>query len=543
MEGAPSTPAALWLQLPLCQDERGDSSRDVQLACSADACPRALLTHFLRPEGGFVASTTPLGTAQCQEAPSDETRERRPSLISTEAPDDNDPEDEAALRLDVQKLGRAAEEAQKETTESKTRDAASIKEAEESQRAFEKAMVMPREVYGKAPASLRQADQTSSDLPAIEGALETFPDADIAAPQRGLLELLEAQASRASPGRLEDKLTNSFESRLRRSAAGIADAIFANKIDLRNVFNQWDLKRCGSLDEEEFQCAVATLGFDATPEVTAVLFKAFDLKGDGRVSCWEFTTGLRTLQATATEERGASTRAVSFTGGSSSSTASHLAGSDPVWGVGAGSGSGQSGASGGRVQGHLPEASLGERRALAREERRNEARERIREATRGRDVEHLREAIEDGERARLEEELGHARKLLAEEMQKARAKTALQEAMAAGDRARLQEAISLAQRAGVDACEMARFKDLLAAEPEDVSFLTFVKKELLCEAKLASSRGRSRSPQWALKRRIGRSVMPRTVPLAYLTSVCWAEERGRSEDGWEDESDDDSEFN
>lgn len=105
-------------------------------------------------------------------------------------------EDEAALRLDVEKLGRAAEEARKERMDSKTRNAASIKEAEESQEALEKALVMLREVYGKAPASLLQVDQTSSDMPAIEGAPETFPDADyVAAPQRGLLELLEVAAS------------------------------------------------------------------------------------------------------------------------------------------------------------------------------------------------------------------------------------------------------------------------------------------------------------------------------------------------------------
>ncbi|CAE7224164.1 unnamed protein product, partial [Symbiodinium necroappetens] len=71
-------------------------------------------------------------------------------------------EDEAALRLDVEKLGRAAEEARKERMDSKTRNSASIKEAEESQEALEKALVMLREVYGKAPASLLQVDQTSS---------------------------------------------------------------------------------------------------------------------------------------------------------------------------------------------------------------------------------------------------------------------------------------------------------------------------------------------------------------------------------------------
>ena len=107
----------------------------------------------------------------------------------------------------------------------------------------------------------------------------------------------------------------------------------SRQIDLRNAFKQWDLKKCGGLDEEEFQAlrelrmhsrrdcvfarafegALASLGFDATPEVTAAVFKAppayckpseakmpveaFDLKGDGRVSCWEFTRGLHNLQA------------------------------------------------------------------------------------------------------------------------------------------------------------------------------------------------------------------------------------------------------
>ena len=36
MEGAPPTPAGLWLQLPICQDQVGDHSCDVQLACSDD---------------------------------------------------------------------------------------------------------------------------------------------------------------------------------------------------------------------------------------------------------------------------------------------------------------------------------------------------------------------------------------------------------------------------------------------------------------------------------------------------------------------------
>ena len=69
---------------------------------------------------------------------------------------------------------------------------------------------------------------------------------------------------------------------------------------------------------------MASLGFDATPETAAAVFtagpsvsfpsivafntrschvlsaccvQAFDLKGDGRVSCWEFTRGLHNLQA------------------------------------------------------------------------------------------------------------------------------------------------------------------------------------------------------------------------------------------------------
>ena len=39
MEGAPPSPAALWLWPPICQDQRGDSC-DVHLACSADPWER-----------------------------------------------------------------------------------------------------------------------------------------------------------------------------------------------------------------------------------------------------------------------------------------------------------------------------------------------------------------------------------------------------------------------------------------------------------------------------------------------------------------------
>ena len=73
MEGAPPTPAARGLQLPIFQDQRGDSSCDV-------------------PEGCPVASATPLSTAQCQETPSNEPPKKRPSLLSTEAPDDSESE-------------------------------------------------------------------------------------------------------------------------------------------------------------------------------------------------------------------------------------------------------------------------------------------------------------------------------------------------------------------------------------------------------------------------------------------------------------------
>ncbi|CAE7286656.1 unnamed protein product, partial [Symbiodinium microadriaticum] len=44
------------------------------------------------PEGCPVAPTTPLSTAQCQETPSDEPPKKRPSLLSTAAPDDSDQE-------------------------------------------------------------------------------------------------------------------------------------------------------------------------------------------------------------------------------------------------------------------------------------------------------------------------------------------------------------------------------------------------------------------------------------------------------------------
>ncbi|CAE7840056.1 unnamed protein product [Symbiodinium sp. CCMP2592] len=234
--------------------------------------------------------------------------------------------------------------------------------------------------------------------------------------------------------------------------------------------------------------------------------------------------------------RAASTGSVSFGGGSSSSAASHLAGSDPAWGVGAGSGSGQSGASGGAPasagwglgtgafagsglsgafgsrassgsglfgggsssstsspfeSGHL----LTERKALAKEERKAQARALVQEAVWGRHMQRLREAIADGEKASLQqEELAIARQVLAEEERKARAKT--------------------------------RFHEDTQAEP--VSFLTLLQKEI---ASRTSRRGRSRSPCWNLRKRIGRSVMPRTTPLLYVELACWEEdERGRCED-------------
>ena len=74
MEGAPPTPAGLWLRLPIChKDQRGDHSCDMHLACSADPLELPVLDarsctwlkHFLRPEGCPVAPTTPLRTAQC----------------------------------------------------------------------------------------------------------------------------------------------------------------------------------------------------------------------------------------------------------------------------------------------------------------------------------------------------------------------------------------------------------------------------------------------------------------------------------------------
>ena len=38
MEGAPPTPAGLWLQLPICQDQVGEQGSNAHLACSADPC-------------------------------------------------------------------------------------------------------------------------------------------------------------------------------------------------------------------------------------------------------------------------------------------------------------------------------------------------------------------------------------------------------------------------------------------------------------------------------------------------------------------------
>ncbi|CAK9021390.1 Uncharacterized protein SCF082_LOCUS15328 [Durusdinium trenchii] len=97
----------------------------------------------------------------------------------------------------------------------------------------------------------------------------------------------------------EDVLSDTSEMGLRMSAARIADAIFDKEVDLREAFKKWDRKNLGGLDETEFQGALSSLGFDASPEMVSAVFKVFDLKGDGRVSCWEFTRGLHNLQAAA----------------------------------------------------------------------------------------------------------------------------------------------------------------------------------------------------------------------------------------------------
>eukprot|EP00439_Symbiodinium_sp_Y106_P013476 s1047_g1.t4 len=73
-ESVPPTPAALWLRLSACQDQRGDHSCDV-------------------PEGCPVAPTTPLRTAQRQQTP-DEPPKKSPCRLSTAAPDDSDDSDQ-----------------------------------------------------------------------------------------------------------------------------------------------------------------------------------------------------------------------------------------------------------------------------------------------------------------------------------------------------------------------------------------------------------------------------------------------------------------
>ncbi|CAE7219832.1 unnamed protein product [Symbiodinium pilosum] len=105
-------------------------------------------------------------------------------------------EDQATLRKELAELGRVTDEAQKERAQAKAKNAASMKEAEESQKALEAALVMLREVYGQVPASLLQVEQAALAAPVLEGAPETFPDVDyVATPQKGVLELLEVAAS------------------------------------------------------------------------------------------------------------------------------------------------------------------------------------------------------------------------------------------------------------------------------------------------------------------------------------------------------------
>eukprot|EP00435_Cladocopium_sp_Y103_P056183 s11_g18.t2 len=301
--------------------------------------------------------------------------------------------------------------------------------------------------------------------------------------------------------RPKDMLTDASEMGVRRSAARIADAIFDKEVDLREAFRSWDKKNLGGLDATEFQGALASLGFEATPETAAAVFTAFDLKGDGRVSCWEFTRGLHNLQAaaeaTASEEERRARR--------DRKKASALRKQDKQLAViGAGLGGG-----------HLPEATAltgalaGNDAACLRKalraaedagldadelkaaklklqqlEELEAAEDALEDAQNAqpRSAERLRRALRDAEAAGLNEEtLTEARKSLAREEWRDQVRKRLHDAMQSRDTNDLREAIADGEACSLPEDELVPAREILAEEARKVDRLP------LC-SRLAASR-------------------------------------------------------
>ena len=75
----------------------------------------------------------------------------------------------------------------------------------------------------------------------------------------------------------------------------IATVIFEKELNLRKEFKRWDRDGSGALDRDELAHALNELGFSVGARDVETLYRAFDLDGDGRISCWELVKGIGSL--------------------------------------------------------------------------------------------------------------------------------------------------------------------------------------------------------------------------------------------------------
>ena len=75
----------------------------------------------------------------------------------------------------------------------------------------------------------------------------------------------------------------------------IAGRVFEKEIILRKAFKKWDRDNNGHLDRNELTQVLNELGFSVNGNEVDILYNAFDLDGDGRISCWELVKGIGSL--------------------------------------------------------------------------------------------------------------------------------------------------------------------------------------------------------------------------------------------------------